>query len=135
MPLPILGLEDHEAIRKAIRLDVDAIALPSDIIALAVYESAAEDVILARDPLAGGYAETGADAAKWKRVRRAMILTVASAIASAMPPLQEEDFRNYRVRYAPWDSATRAAELRAAADAELAAYLEAEGVSSPLFAF
>ncbi len=123
-PAPLLLPTDFEAVRKAIDTSLTGTELPDSTVALPVYQARAEADVLQQDPQAA--TRTG-DAAQ--RVRRAAILYCAARLCPAVPQVVQETFgrgdHGYRLR--EWDPLLRAAQLRAEADAELAAYLEADG--------
>lgn len=115
--MSLLHISDFPAIRAALDVSLKALALPDAVIALPIYQGAAEAEVLARDPLAES--RTGA---ALQHVVNAAICLAAAYIAPAMPALTAEQIGQYRYqREVDWPA--RAAELRARADAELAAVL------------
>lgn len=118
--MALLSAADYPAIRAAIDVSLTARVLPDTIIGLPIYVDAAEAEILLRDPLAES--RTGA---ALQHVTNAAVLLAAALLAAAMPAYTAETFSDYSYqRKTDW--ATRAAELRKRAEAELAAVLEPE---------
>ena len=75
----ILDTTDYPSIRAALDITLGTKSLPDDIIALDIYQDAAELEVLNRDPLA--LSRTGVDAA---HIHAAAILYCASLIAGGM---------------------------------------------------
>lgn len=123
--MPILGLEDFDAIRKAIDVSLTAEALSDAVIALPIYAGQAELDVLARDANAETY--EGVDAAKAQRVRNAAIFLAAARLAPAVPQIKSVALSRSRFDRTTFDPEKRAAELIGLADAQFAAYLEPEG--------
>lgn len=118
--MALLSAADYPAIRAAIDVSLTARVLPDSVIGLPIYVDAAEAEILTRDPLAES--RTGA---ALQHVTNAAVLLTAALLAPALPGYTAEDFSEYSYqRKTDW--ATRAAELRKRAEAELAAVLEPE---------
>jgi len=118
--MALLSAADYPAIRAAIDVSLTARVLPDSVIGLPIYVDAAEAEVLARDPLAES--RTGA---ALQHVTNAAVLLTAALLAPALPGYTAEDFSEYSYqRKTDW--ATRAAELRKRAEAELAAVLEPE---------
>jgi hypothetical protein len=128
--VPILSSADWPAVRSAISVNVTQTLLTDSVIAQDIYWAAAEDEILLRDPNAASYAPAGSapNAAKWSRVRRAAIFTLAARLAEALPPpVTLERQGDYEYQRKSWDPEERADDLRQLANQELAAYLNASG--------
>ena len=118
--MALLSAADYPAIRAAIDVSLTARVLPDSVIGLPIYVDAAEAEVLARDPLAA--TRTGGEL---QHIQNAAVLLTAALLAPALPGYTAEDFSEYSYqRKTDW--ATRAAELRKRAEAELAAVLEPE---------
>ncbi len=115
--MSLLSTSDFPAIRAALDVSLKTTTLSDAVIALPIYQGAAEAEVLARDPLAAS--RTGA---ALQHVVNAAIFLTAAYLAPALPALTAETIGKYSYqRDVDWTA--RAAELRARADAELAALL------------
>lgn len=124
--MSLLSASDYPAIRAALDVSLKATALPDAVIALPIYQGAAESEVLARDP----EAENRSGAALQRVVNAAIFLT-AAYLASALPTITAETVGRYSYqRDTDWGA--RAAELRQRADAELAAVLTPDAAARPL---
>lgn len=130
--MALLQANSFAEIRAAIDLSLDAAALPDDIIALDLFAGGAEAEIVARDPLATTYT---VDDAAYTRVLRALHYLTAARLCPALPAITSEKLGADSYNRTAFDAGKRAAELRGLANQELAAYLEADGLTVPLFAF
>lgn len=120
--MAILTSALYPAVRAAIDLELDSTALPDATIALAIYAGAADQDVLARDPLAE--TRTGSDLI---HVQNAAVYSCAARLIIALPQVTSEetpDGHRYQVR--AWEPAARAAALRALAAAELDAVVTAD---------
>lgn len=118
--MTLITATHYPAVRAALDVSLTVLVLPDATIALSIYHGAAEAEILARDPLAA--TRTGDEL---QHIQNAAVLLTAALLAPALPGYTAEDFSEYSYqRKTDW--ATRAAELRKRAEAELAAVLEPE---------
>lgn len=127
-----------DAVRAAIDLSLSAGNVPDKVIELSIYQGAAENWILARDPNAAGYQTGGglSDATKYARVQNALIYRTASLLCPAVPAITRDEFGdNEGYTRQALDTARRADELAELATAELNAYLESQPVTASLPAF
>jgi hypothetical protein len=137
--MPLLTDQDqlkfYDAVRAAIDISLSGGSLPDDIIKMSIYQGAAENWVLARDPNAGNYKEGGSspDAGKYSRVMNAVIYKTASLLCPAVPAITRDGLSSDEgyTRQA-LDTATRAQELADLATAELSAYLVAEPTTAVL---
>lgn len=117
--MSIIGISDYDSVRAALGIDVDEATVSDDFIALPIYQGAAEQEVIRRDP--GAESRTGAEL---QRIINATVLITAALICQVMPNLRRESFGDYSYSMeANWTA--RAQELRARADRELAAVLDA----------
>lgn len=117
--MTILGISDYDSVRAALGIDVDEATVSDDFIALPIYQGAAEQEVIRRDPNAES--RTGSEL---QRIINATVLITAALICQVMPNLRRESFGDYSYSMeANWTA--RAQELRARADRELAAVLDA----------
>lgn len=115
--MSLLSTSDFPAIRAALDVSLKTTGLPDAVIALPIYQGAAEAEVLAQDPVA----ESRTGAALQHVVNAAIFLTAAH-LAPALPAITAETIG--KVSYQrDVDWAARAGELRSRADAELAAVL------------
>lgn len=128
----LLQAGSYDQIRACLDTSLDANALSDSVIDADIFAGRAESEILARDPNALTYLTT--DAA-YARVLRALHYLTAALIAPTLPAITAEQVGSDRYSRAAWDGTKRAAELRGLANAELAAYLNTDGLVEPLFAF
>lgn len=124
---PLLTSADYPAIRAMIDISLDSTTLPDAIIALDAYIGAGMRDVLLLDPLAES--RTGTEL---QHARTAAIQFTAARIAPAIPRLQGETFGDYRYQLQPVDWEARASALRAAAGAELDAYLDTGDLTSDM---
>lgn len=124
MALPLTSAH-YPAIRAAIDVTLTAELLPDAVIGLDVYVGAAVRTVQARDPL--WETRTG-DAAQ--QLTLAAILLTAAALAPAVPQVVSERWGDQTYQRQPADMARLAAELRARADAALAAVLAPSDAAS-----
>lgn len=118
--MPILGSESYPAIRAIIDTSLDSAVLPDDVIALPIYLDDADLETKARDP---GWASRTGDALT--RLRTAAMCLTAARILPALPQIKSEQHGGeYQYQRQEVKVAERVAELRARADAALAAILE-----------
>jgi len=123
--MSILSSADYPAIRAALDVKLTAATLPDATIALAIYLGAAEAEIVRRDP--GAASRTGAEL---QHIKNACVLLCAALIAPALPRLTGEELGSYRYSQQAIDWTVRAAELRMAAERELAAVLTPSTVAT-----
>lgn len=116
MTLIVAG--DYEAIRKALDTSLDNRLLPDAVIGLDLYAGAASRAVLARDPDAATRTGTAG-----QQIKLAAILWCASLIAPALPQISGEDHGDDSYRRVLASPEKLAADLRARAEAELAAVL------------
>lgn len=116
--MALLTTAQHEAIRKAIDVSLDATALPSAVIALDLYAGAAEREVLARDPDAES--RTGDALAA---VTTAAVLLCAARLVPAVPRVASLSSTGEGITQKLSDPDKLAADLRARGEAELAAVL------------
>lgn len=116
---------DHDAIRHAIDLSLDATVVPDATIEGDAFHGAARDDLLELDANAFTYAATSDE---YRRAQRALWLLIAARLAPAVPAITQVTVGDVRFSRAAPDYAKRAAELRAEAAAEVAAYTEADGL-------
>ena len=90
--MSLLTSADYPAIRAALDVHLDSTLLPDSIIALNIYQGAAEMEVKRRDPLAE--TRTGDDAT---RVRLAAIYLCAAALAPAIPRLVSQTLDGHTV--------------------------------------
>lgn len=136
--MAILDTENYPAVRAAIDISLSEKNLPDEIIALSIYQGAAENWVIDRDANAETYAPAGAapSATKWARVQNAAIYKTAALICPAVPNITRDDFgpnESYTRKAMDFDK--RAEELTDLASAELAAYLETDPVTSQMPTF
>ena len=114
--MTLVTFADYAAVRAAIRIDLTAAALSDEVIALSIYQGAAEAEILRRVPGAASY--TGETA---QRVKSAAILLTASYLVMAVPLAASETVEGGRYSSKLDDTrAVWADTLRGRAFAELA---------------
>jgi len=106
MPTDFLTSADYPAIRMAIRTDIGPSDLPDQAIAFVTPWASAQ--VLAIDTQAPH--PPGSD--EEQRDQDAAILISASALASSVPYMQAERFKEYDYRFAPFDPLARAQQLR-----------------------
>lgn len=106
--MALIGPADYPAVRAAIDVTLDSSSLPSEIIALPIYQGAAEADVLARDPQA---ATRQGD--EQIRIRSATVYLTASYLIQALPQITHQNFAGYSYQRSQQDPAKRAAELRA----------------------
>lgn len=116
--MALLSSADYPTVRAALDVKLTAATLADATIALPIYLGAAEAEIVRRDPLAAS--RTGA---ALQHVKNACVLLCAALLAPAMPSLTGEDIGSYAYTRKAIDWPARAAELRLAAERELAAVL------------
>lgn len=136
--MAILDIENYPAVRAAIDISISEKNLPDEVIALSIYQGAAERWVLDRDADAETYAPAGAaaDAAKWARIQNAAIYRTAALICPAVPNITRDDFGpNESYTRKAMDYERRAEELTDLASAELASYLQADPVTSQMPTF
>lgn len=121
-PATILTPADFPAVRAAIDVGLDSAALPDAVIALPIYQGAAERAIAAKVP--GWDSLTGDLAA---RVEAATIYLTAALLCPAVPQLTRETMPDYAYQALVSDPSARAAQLTRLADAELAVVLGETG--------
>ena len=90
--MSLLTSADYPAVRAALDVHLDSTLLPDSIIALNIYQGAAEMEVKRRDPLAE--TRTGDDAT---RVRLAAIYLCAAALAPAIPRLVSQTLDGHTV--------------------------------------
>jgi hypothetical protein len=124
-----------DAVRAAIDISLSDGNIPDKVIELSIYQGAAENWVLARDPNAANYQEGGSapDSAKYVRVKNALTYKTASLLCPAVPAITRDDFgADEGYSRAALDTAKRADELAELATAELNAYLESQPVTASL---
>lgn len=107
--MSLLTSADYPAIRAALDVHLDSTLLPDSIIALNIYQGAAEMEVKRRDPLAE--TRTGDDAT---RVRLAAIYLCAAALAPAIPRILSQSLEGhfFSIQAATWqDLAARLTAL------------------------
>jgi hypothetical protein len=116
----LLSSADYPAVRAAIDVSLGKSELPDDTIALGIYHAAAVQEVLARDPDAES--RTGDELA---RVQRAAVYFCAARLCPAVVRLTSLSIQTRDISYSKpaQDPDERAAELRALAEAEIAAVL------------
>jgi hypothetical protein len=117
--MAILTSAEYPAIRAAIDIKLDSTFLPDSIIALSIYAAAADQDVLARDPLAES--RTGA---ALQHVKNAATYFCAARLISAIPQLTAEREGEQQYTRQSVNVAERAAELRGLAASELDAVLD-----------
>lgn len=132
--MPILTTVDYPAIRAALDSNLATTDLPNSMIAEPIFAPAAEAELLGRVPTAASM--TGEDAA---RVKRALIYLTAARLAPSVVRVTSLSVQTRDLSYSrqTFDPAKKAAELRAAAEAELGALLvvAATEIGGPFTAF
>lgn len=122
--MTLINYTHFDLVRAALGLEVDETVVSDDMIALPIYQGAAESEILRRDPSAA----TRTSAAGQHIINAAIYLT-AALIAPAMTQLKRESFGDYSYAVtADWTK--RAAELRSLCERELAAVLDANNTAT-----
>jgi len=116
---PLLDSSDWPAIRAALDVTLDAAQLPDATIALDIYSGRAMREIQAR--ITGATALTGDDELK---VTAAAVFLTAANIAPAMPAIMRAESQHLAVQRKEVDWNKRAADLRQAAEEEIAGLLE-----------
>ncbi len=121
--MAILSADDFVSVRGALDTSIEADDLPDALIALPIYAGRAEMLLLQRDPLAA--TRVGTDAL---HIRLAAIFFTASLIAPAIPAITRFQAgsitdRTMYDRTIDWNA--RASDLKAQADAEIDAVLDA----------
>ena len=113
--MPILTAAEFPSVRRAIDPTLTERELPDSTIADEVYQTRAEDAVLARDPAAA----TRTDADQKRRVRLAAILFLAAELVTAVPTLRGRSIGRYSEQREVEPPAVRASRLRARAHGEL----------------
>jgi hypothetical protein len=117
--MAILTSTEYPAIRAAIDITLTTDDLPDSIIALPIYAAAADQDVLARDPLAES--RTGA---ALQHVKNAATYFCAARLILALPQFTQEREGEQQYTRQSVNVADRAAELRGLAAAELDAVLD-----------
>ncbi len=112
--MTIIATSDYPAVRAAIDIYLDAQTLPDAVIALDIYQGAAERVVMARVP--GWETLQGDDLA---RVETAVVYLTASLICPAIPAIFRETMPDYAYQAHRADPATQAAQLARRAEQAL----------------
>lgn len=116
--------DDHDQIRHAIDLSLDATVIPDAVIEGDAFLGGARDDLLELDEDAFTYA---ADTDEYRRAQRALWLLTAARLAPSVPAITQVTVGDTRFSREKVDYSKRAQELRAQAAGELAAYLETSG--------
>lgn len=123
--MPLLTAVDYPEVRAALDVSLTAVDLPDAIIALPIYEPAAEAEVLRRDPAAA--TRTGTQG---QQIHIAAVLLTAALLAPQMPVIvREQDDSTYSVQRQPVDLAALAAQLQQRAIEALAVVLEVDQVT------
>jgi len=112
--MPLLNDADYPAVRATLLLGITSEMLPNDVIALPIFQQAAEAEVLRCDPTAAS--RTGAEA---EAIGRATIYLTAALIAPSVPNLIEHEEDRVRVKMEAVDWQVKARELKDMATAEL----------------
>lgn len=121
---PILDTAHYEMVRAALGIEVDDYILTDDLIALPIYQGAAETEILRRDPQALSRTGTAAE-----HIINAAVYLTAALIAPAMTQMKRESFGDYSYA-ATVDWGDREKELRARFEREMAAVLNPDQIAT-----
>lgn len=133
--MALLSILEFPAIRAAIDISLSDGNLPDSVIKLSIYQGAAENWVLERDPNAANYAEGGStpDAAKAAHVVNAAIYRTAALLCPVIPNITRDDFgADEGYTRQAMNYAKRADELTDLASAEIAAYLVAEPTTTQM---
>lgn len=118
----LITAADYDTIRKVIDTTINDKMLPGDVIGLSIYEAAAIQDVLQRDPDAA----TRTDEAL-NRVRRAAVYFCAARLAPSLTGIMLSSLsvqaRDLSYSRPPFDGRKRALELLALAEAEIAEVL------------
>lgn len=114
--MAILTAADYPAIRAALDVELDAEALPDDMINMSIYRAAADQDVIDLDPLA----ESRTDGTEVARVKRAAIYFCAARLAPVVPRIQRMTMGgDTSFERSVFDPQQRAGELRAMARDEI----------------
>jgi hypothetical protein len=118
----LLGPAQYDAVRKAIRLDMDATDVPDSAIELDIYAGEAEREVRVLDSNVDAYLGT-----QLRRAEAAATYLCAALLADALPNITGESYGGgYSWRMEGWNPQERAAWLRWLAYEQIAANLDIE---------
>ncbi len=127
--MPIIGEEQYDAVRKAISLDLTEDEIGAEVIALGIYQGAAERWATLADPQIATRANAELEAAQ-----NAVVLKTASLLVAALPFLEREEFGiGEGFTRQKMDRAKTAEQLAERAQAELDSYLNTGATASATF--